>query len=343
MTWNPRSIVKVAALVVLALLAIALPAAAQTRAQADSLRAKMVSACGAAKAADTQLTKAVAADSATRDVQFTELIRSRGFVRSSITQCTSSIAYFDQLLGRAPAPAPVPPAPPSTGSPFFADDGTTLTGTGRWTEFNQVSRVTFDGGPALRFRYRANPIGEDGWSELRLQLTPDAASAPTEVWMEYEWHVPLNYQHRGGAPTNNKFMTLWAETYSGGRDAQFYLSLERQSDTSSRLAIISIHGDDPRRNTERGWFEASNFVTPADFGKWMKVRIHARIARDGGVRVWKNGQLFVQTGPYNMVSAGANLNYFRHGYLMGWSNSGFTQQTDFHIRNLEIFRVNPGW
>lgn len=350
----------------LALAVCVVPASGQTVAQADSLRAKMVYACGSAKASNTQLTKAIDADSITRDLQWTELGRSRSFTRKAVTECTDAIAFFDRLLGRAPVPigTPVPtpppapvdtqpapaPVPPSTGAPFAFDDFDGNGTAGLWIDRTDPPPVgvssdrAFSGASSMRFRYVANSPGQDGWAELRFRLAATAAAAPTEVWLEYYWYVPANYQHRAESPSNNKFLTLWAEGYSGGQEAQFYLSLERQGSlTSSALAIISIHGDDPRYNREGGWFQRPDFVTPADFGKWMAVRVHAKVAREGFVRVWKNGVLHVETGPYNTAYAAGSLNYFRHGYVMGWSNSGFSQQTDFYIDDFKIYRTNPGW
>ena len=242
------------------------------------------------------------------------------------------------------------PPPSGSGTPLFSDNFDN----GRFNSANGFSwnganeRVTisstyaYSGTHSMRFRFGPDGPGEDSWAEERFTITPNASSAPKEVWIEYMWRVPENYVHRSGGAANNKFMTLWAENYSAAQEAQFYLSLERSSDTNSRLDILAVHGDDPRYPNDSR-FMGPNFVTPSDYGRWVQIRIHARIARDGSIRVWKNGTLVTQVQNYNMERAGGSRNYFRHGYLMGWSNSGYTQQTDFYIDDFKVYTSNPGW
>jgi hypothetical protein len=263
--------------------------------------------------------------------------------------CCSAADTVTAVVEPTTTTEPTPPPPPSSGTPYFADNfdtGSKSSGGGfRWTGSNAISSTYASSGThSMRFRYVANPVGEDGMAEERFVLAPDAASAPTEVWIEFMWRVPENYKHRGGpGAANNKFMTLWAENYSAANEAQFYLSLERRSDSESTLDIIAIHGDDPRY-PNNAWFAGSTpFVGPADYGKWMQVRVHARLAVDGEVQVYKNGVLYNQMRNFNMVRANYNWDYFRNGYLMGWSNSGFDQQTDFYIDSFKIYKTNPGW
>jgi hypothetical protein len=33
----------------------------------------------------------------------------------------------------------------------------------------------------------------------------------------------------------------------------------------------------------------------------------------------------------------------RNGYLLGWANSGFAQETVFYVDNVKFYQTSPGW
>ena len=68
----------------------------------------------------------------------------------------------------------------------------------------------------------------------------------------------------------------------------------------------------------------------------MKLATSAT-ANDGIVQLWLNDVLTANftTLPLYTAQAGAK-NWIRNGYIMGWSNSGFTQTTHTYIDDFVI-------
>ena len=58
-------------------------------------------------------------------------------------------------------------------------------------------------------------------------------------------------------------------------------------------------------------------------------------ASDGIMQMWKNGDLVTNETSLDNYG-GANENYMDELYLLGWSNSGFTEETIFYLDNLSI-------
>lgn len=58
-------------------------------------------------------------------------------------------------------------------------------------------------------------------------------------------------------------------------------------------------------------------------------------ANDAIAEAWKNAAL--KYGRYNLALWDEINNFFERGYLMGWSNSGFKEQTDFVITKYEFY------
>ena len=80
---------------------------------------------------------------------------------------------------------------------------------------------------------------------------------------------------------------------------------------------------------------ANNFITSSDKGAWMEIIAQVKVpsaqgARDGVMKLWKNGTLLVNVTDLPSWG-GSGKNYIDQAYLLGWSNSGFTQATNLYI------------
>ena len=137
-----------------------------------------------------------------------EVVRQRGFIRAAETQGSKILALIDALPAEPVEPEPTPepppepePEPPPTGDGLlFFDDfspgDTSKSENGfRWNSTGFPVEVV-DGRHALAFHYPGGPRGQDGWRELRFTIAEDAASAPSEIWVEYLLRVPENFIHR---------------------------------------------------------------------------------------------------------------------------------------------------
>lgn len=152
----------------------------------------------------------------------------------------------------------------------------------------------------------------------------------------------FSVQKREGYGHNNKFMVIWQGDYgsaSSGNSICFeYWHTGRNT---------SNLGHYPAK--DKGAWRQTNTVhdkvfidETKDRGKWIEVIFHIKVAssanNDGIIELWKNGEKYfnIQNLP-NHSQLG--FNYFDKGYLLGWANSGFDEETIFYIDNV-VFSTN---
>ncbi len=232
-----------------------------------------------------------------------------------------------------------------------------------------VSRdLARSGSSSLRFTYAGNADPcVDGSAEQRFTLGENLP----EVWMEYYVYMPSGADGRGtrfahrkpacpresdpnGTVSNNKFFALWGPSYdvragSGGvKVAAEYRRTGKAGEGDSYL--YGTWCTDTLLCSDWGhpgglWDPA---FTDALRGRWVQVRIHARVAdskaaANGMLQMWFDGALRVNMQNLDLAPEPGGARYFRNGYLFGWSNSGFDQATSIYVDDFRIFRSNPGW
>ena len=167
---------------------------------------------------------------------------------------------------------------------------------------------------------------------------------------------------RFGYSSNNKLLTLWADGYSaGGLGSTIIWEMWPETGgspgstpTASNLAVHYSTGG----HTGCGpHLQSTPFVTlPDDGGHYIDIVVRGRFssqagAKDGIIQTWlrKEGQS-VYTRIHNIENAdmdkrgtdtSPDLQPWQHGYLMGWSNSGYDETTTFHISRIEYSSTRP--
>jgi hypothetical protein len=155
-------------------------------------------------------------------------------------------------------------------------------------------------------------------------------------------NVISQVKKRKGYNNNNKFFLVWQGAYgskSCGNAVDFEFFYHNRG--SSHLAYYP--------SADAGAWRPNNTVTDAviidkdkDCGKWMEVIFHLKIAgpsNDNGIlQVWKNGEKILNITDLSNHSK-LGYNYYEYGYLLGWSNSGYTEKTIMYIDNV-IFSTN---
>jgi hypothetical protein len=249
----------------------------------------------------------------------------------------------------------------SSSPPLYVEDWESATvnvsPTGRGSNgflWNDAANVTpqlvsrYGGTKSARFRYPAQAVDSgDANSELRFNL----GGLYKEVTIEFDLLIPSNYQHRNEASSdNNKFFRLWGST--GANDG--YDSPEKIGASLWPTAVAgtsnSVSSLQPDWNLNgqgvgpKGQFD-DDFVNATDLGQWRRVKIYCKHAtaanNDGVLKIWKDGVLVSNNTAMQNYNASATDHAFQKGYLMGWSNSGFTNQTDFYIDNIKFFVASP--
>lgn len=191
---------------------------------------------------------------------------------------------------------------------------------------------------SLKFHYPAAADGSDSFAEQRFVI-PRGASILT---ISFDLFVPENFFHRDQASSeNNKFMYLWSGDY-GTRASDQSVGFEYWpafiAGGSPEESVLSHHlGPD---DSDWGHKTPSRLpiLSTADRGQWVSysifVKLSSELNSDGRIVVKKNDDLiFDVDGIDNYATSGNTLD---QGYLLGWSNSGFSEDTDFYLDNFSI-------
>lgn len=249
----------------------------------------------------------------------------------------------------------VPPAP-SGAVPIFQDDFETgdLTHSDSgftWRGSQPVSDAYgCSGDHAARFRYGPDAPGEDSQSELRFNLAPEGTTDIDRVWIEFMLRVPDNFYHRNDVSSdNNKLFSLWAEHYDNrDGDAEFtyeYIRGSVEGESLPRMSVITDGDPSTHIGSEHYAVRRDPLIGFADRGRWVRIGIMALITDDVTrevAQVWKDGEkVMAMVGLSSFTPGGSN--WLRTGYVLGWSNSGFTEETDFYVDDFTVYIADPGW
>lgn len=198
-----------------------------------------------------------------------------------------------------------------------------------------------DGDVAMRFDF---PAGANSWAEQRFSLD----SAMPEIWISFWLKVPINFKHSSNSPGNNKLFALWMDDYSSkGAGPTVIWEFWNDGSGGSRLAYHYSPGGYKTANAHK---QHTSFIRyPQDQGRWMQIVLHVKAAarpgsNDGLIRTyrrWENESKFsmlhedlkADIGPPSSGPKG-----WKAGYLMGWSNPGYAEQTEFLLDDFKISR-----
>jgi hypothetical protein len=212
------------------------------------------------------------------------------------------------------------------GAPWFEDgfesgdfsknsmrDGTSF----RWSASNvSASNATSNSGSySAMFVFGPNADGEDSWRELGFRF----GKAVSDVWVEYWILYPDNYNHRS------------------------------QSSSLMRRFLSTTQTPSGANNWPVNDFDTRNFIgSSSDYaiqtGRWTKVMIHYSagsdgVKNDGRAEVWINDKLFHGLDfPFWEPDNQGRIN---GGYILGWSNSGFSQATRIYIDDFKVYDAPP--
>lgn len=198
---------------------------------------------------------------------------------------------------------------------------------------------------SMRFRYSAS---NDWHAEQDFEFT---AAPATDMWMSFDLRVPTNFNHgefRTGLSGNNKLFRMYQGAY--GTNPSAFIGMEFRPNGSGgsvwyAMAASAPGGIGPVSANEP-------FITsPSDQGRWMRIWVHCRLNSSPGVpdailegwRAWIDAgtvgtpvKHFNVTGldlPVNTDGGPAGL---AHGYLMGYANSAYAEDTEFLMDNVVI-------
>lgn len=209
--------------------------------------------------------------------------------------------------------------------------------------------TAFSGENSLRFRY---PAGEN-MAEQRFSLS----QSYTELWFSFWLRVPVNFYHTSG---NQKLFALWMDGYSNrGDGSTIVLEFRPSSGIGPGSSTFYVNVSEGGYNITGGDIGHYPFIkVPDNLGEWMHlvIRVAAESspsAKDGILEVWRSWEGapndYVQTHqmydlPIKNPTEGPDG--FRHGYLMGWANGTYSEETEFLldgfiISSTSLFSARP--
>lgn len=216
---------------------------------------------------------------------------------------------------------------------IFEDDFESGSFASFWSDKAYVSisgEVSKESSYSARFHFKGGESGDDAMSELRFDL----GQLYTELLIDFDLYIPMNYVHRDDVSTdNNKFFRLWPNDYD---DREKLGASLMYSPSGSKMAIDYSKQADWSLSLAAGGM-VDRFISETDLGKWMHVTLSIYAAHSptpAYIGIYKNGKMCIEkTVPLDYDLA---VNGYRFGYLLGWANSGFDEDTDIYIDNVVI-------
>jgi hypothetical protein len=206
------------------------------------------------------------------------------------------------------------------------------------------------GTKSLKFTYGGNAdVCDDAYAEQRFNI----GQSVNETYVGYYIYFPSNYAHRtpsgcASNATNNKVFRIWSKNadYTGD-PIKMGASLEASS--VSRLfpeAMKSWVNNDWEIDCNGSMGDISSVgdlgswtLTANDLNKWLHFEFHTKVDEGTGnaaMEFWVDGVKKFSDVTLDYSNSPCVRNYFETGYLMGWANSGFTQDTSIYIDDVVV-------
>jgi hypothetical protein len=208
-----------------------------------------------------------------------------------------------------------------------------------WTDKSYVLFIedpTETGNHVAQFILEGSEAG-DAWAELRFDL----GGLYKEIWMKYRMYIPDNYYHRDSPSSdNNKGFYLWSGEYNNGADVLVSASWWRMDDGSTKMMGNWKTNSETSKHYNDEDLDSVIIDLESDLGRWHDIVIRVRIADpgipNGALQVWKNDSPIWSDTSIENYAADSSMNGVEKGYLLGWSNSGFDEDTKLLIDDFII-------
>ncbi len=202
----------------------------------------------------------------------------------------------------------------------------------RWSEKANVDVVedpTEPGNRVAQFYFEGGDPEEDAWAELRFSL----GDLYQEIWIKYRLYIPENYYHRDSPSSDNNkgYIMAWSGTYNDGSNV--LVSTSWWHDESGNTVQMGNWKTNTQTSEhyEEQTYNAMAVNLTEDLGKWQEVVIRIKVAdhnqANGALQVWKNGEPNISFEGIENYSKDGIRNGIEKGYVLGWSNSGFDEDT----------------
>ncbi len=195
---------------------------------------------------------------------------------------------------------------------------------------------------SLRFRYRAGKA----WTEQRFDL----GKPLRELWIRYWLRVPTNFTYGTGSRRNDKFFAIWMDAYENkGYGSTVWLGMEPYNNAG---ATLGFGYSQVNKGMGGSYKEHTPIITTADRGRWMQIILHLKVESSDGAddgiiqtyRRWAGESNFTKLHemlnvPLRVPDSGPNG--FVRGYILGWANAPYAQDTEWLLDDFTISDSSP--
>ena len=200
-------------------------------------------------------------------------------------------------------------------------------------------------GKSLLLTYPTMSEGGHSWAEKRFVIPVNAQ----QLEISYNQFVPANYK---ASPGNHKNFVLWSGKY-GNAASNIFIGSEDWPTSSGATPSVYIGADGT--NYEHSSINARPLMMENNQGSWQRMHIYVELAeREGDFGVFeihRDREFLTGTSHPDIkpswgqppvdehIEYSSRGNYIDQGYLMGWANGGFTEETVFCIDDFTM-KVN---
>jgi hypothetical protein len=143
---------------------------------------------------------------------------------------------------------------------------------------------------------------------------------------------------------NNKFCALWGGAYStnGTGVVEYTPAYNGFSNVDGNIPThqfgqTDTHGTQGNRGSSGGEFQLLSAGATHEYTV-RRRKSSAQGVTDALAEIWKDGALVYYDR--NGLNFDTTFNFYERGYLFGWSNSGFKEQTDIYVTKYEFYGAN---
>lgn len=204
---------------------------------------------------------------------------------------------------------------------------------------------------SCRLRFPSGQV--QGLAELQFDLEDDRPGGVDDLWMYFKLRVPAGYSHVAGIGSNNKLMK-WGSHHDGGSSPGINLLWEfwPTVDGGVGSSELAFHWTIPDVNVG-SHEQLTRVFGPAEAGTVQEFIMRAKTASafevdDGIIQTWHKpagAGSYTKiheylTAPLYPTPTVPTQTTWVGGYLLGASNSGYVDQTDFFLDDIVFSETN---
>jgi hypothetical protein len=210
-----------------------------------------------------------------------------------------------------------------------------------------------NGSNSMRFRYPSQlelDSGAEPWAEQRYDMGVPLREVYTSFWLR----VPVNFAPRVIGKDNSKVFAIWMGQYlKDNVGTTVVVNMWSRPDGGVDIGISGEYKVDNIATYVTSSSGNKPFITSADKGRWMHLVFKAKHESSVGAHdgEWGIYRKWDGESVYTILKEDVGLDIplpvtgdpagFKQGYLLGWSNPSYIEETEYLLDDFEISGQSP--